>query len=81
MEPDFEDCDVDDFPDDQPDEPFYYECDDDEDIDVDTCLGCGRATGVHPGVLAWDQRREGCIAPQLCPRCWIDQGHPWPSAP
>ena len=51
---------------------------DDDDCDVDTCVGCGRAYGPHWGLSAWDRDREGGIAPQLCHRCWRDQGYSWP---
>jgi hypothetical protein len=51
---------------------------DDDDCDVDTCVGCGRAYGPHWGLSAWDRDREGGIAPQLCHRCWRDQGYAWP---
>lgn len=49
-----------------------------EDVDVDTCTGCGRAYGAHAGLSAWDRDREGGIAPQLCHRCWQDAGYSWP---
>ncbi len=49
-----------------------------EDVEVDTCLGCGRVTWAHRGVLAWDQKERGSIAPQLCPKCWKAQGYQMP---
>jgi hypothetical protein len=51
----------------------------DDDEYLDTCLGCGGTTWAHRGVLAWDQQAQGCIAPQLCPRCWRAQGYAWPT--
>lgn len=59
---------------------FLDEFDDDGDESVDTCLGCGGTAWAHAGVRAWDATRERSIAPQLCPRCWQQQGYPWPKA-
>lgn len=58
---------------------FYTDDADDDDEYLDTCLGCGGTTWAHRGVRTWDQATEGCIAPQLCPRCWQSQGYPWPA--
>lgn len=52
---------------------------DDEDVDVDKCMGCGHYYAyAHAGARAWDQEARGSIAPQLCRRCWKQHGYPWP---
>lgn len=48
--------------------------------DADVCQGCGSYRAwAHSGVKAWDQAKQGGIAPQLCSKCWKERGHPWPA--
>lgn len=63
---------------DEPDDGWNEDYADDDDCDIDTCTGCGMAYGIHAGLSAWDRDRERCVAPQLCHRCWRDQGYAWP---
>lgn len=50
------------------------ECDD---LDIDVCQGCGRYYSPHAGLNNWSRAMDG-VAPQLCARCWRDQGYAWP---
>lgn len=50
--------------------------DDEDDCDVDVCLGCGKYYGTHSGLSAWN--RDDGVAPQLCHRCWKEHGYHYP---
>ena len=52
--------------------------DDDEDYDIDVCEGCGCYYGPHRGLTEWNRALEGTVAPQLCARCWRQEGYTWP---
>lgn len=44
-----------------------------EELDIDVCQGCGRYYSPHRHLLAWNSQD---VAPQLCGKCWRDQGYP-----
>lgn len=52
---------------------FEFECTEDNDADIDVCLGCGRYYGTTPMLIeAWHKSvnyREGAVMDQLCYGC------------
>lgn len=59
---------------------FEFDDEEAEEIDVDTCLGCGRAYSITPALTeAWHKSfnySDGAVMDQLCLRCM--QGVPPP---
>lgn len=53
--------------------------DEEGDDDIDVCMGCGRYYGStnHRGLQSWtrDPNWPNEVAPQLCMKCWREQGY------
>lgn len=51
----------------------YLSDEDDDDVDIDKCLGCGRYYGTTENMVTqWMNSlgyRDGDVMPQLCHRC------------
>jgi hypothetical protein len=52
----------------------FYDYDD----DIEKCMGCGGYYGQHPGLRFFERKDDRDVAPQLCAKCWRNQGYPWP---